>query len=111
MTKPFDLLWLYGKKRNIKTWLRLSNNDICRDSLMKKVKIRLNGISNIAEFVSIMEKLSVNADLGQGSVHIDARSMIGVLAMDTTKPIVLSINEAEEKAECIIRSIDSYLVN
>ena len=77
---------------------------------MKKVKIRLNGISNIAEFVSIMEKLSVNADLGQGSVHIDARFMIGVLAMDTTKPIVLSINEAEEKAECIIRSIDASLV-
>ena len=78
---------------------------------MKKVKIILNGIDEVTEFVSIMENFSANADLGQGSVHIDARSMLGIMAMDITKPVVLSINEPEEKAEGIISLIDAFLVN
>lgn len=58
---------------------------------MKEIKVMLTGVERIAEFVNIMERLSVNADLGQGSIRIDARSMMGVMAMDTMSPITLSI--------------------
>ena len=77
---------------------------------MKEVKIMLKGVEKIAEFVSIMERLGVNADLGQGRIRIDARSMIGVMAMDTTGPITLSINESEDVVEKVLKKIDAYLV-
>ena len=77
---------------------------------MKEVKIMLKGVEKIAEFVSIMESLGVNADLGQGRIRIDASSMIGVMAMDTTGPITLSINESEDVVEKVLKKIDAYLV-
>lgn len=77
---------------------------------MKEVKIMLKGVEKIAEFVYIMERLGVNADLGQGRIRIDARSMIGVMAMDTTGPITLSINESEDVVEKVLKKIDAYLV-
>ena len=77
---------------------------------VKEVKIMLKGVEKIAEFVNIMERLGVNADLGQGRIRIDARSMIGVMAMDTTGPITLSINESEDVVEKVLKKIDAYLV-
>lgn len=77
---------------------------------MKEVKITLKGIEKIVEFVNIMERLGVNADLGQGRIKIDARSMIGVMAMDTKNPITLSINESDSVVENVIKKIDAFLV-
>ena len=77
---------------------------------MKDVKVMLNGAEKIVEFVNIMERLGINADLGQGNVRIDARSMIGVMAMDTTAPIILSINESDDTIAEVMKKIDSFVV-
>lgn len=77
---------------------------------MKEVKIMLKGVEKIAEFVNIMERLGVNADLGQGRIRIDARSMIGVMAMDTANPIILSINENDDVVDDTLKKIDTFLV-
>lgn len=77
---------------------------------MKEVKVMLASVERIVEFVNIMERLSINADLGQGNVKIDARSMIGVMAMDTTSPITLSINENDDTTKELLTKIDSFLV-
>ena len=77
---------------------------------MKEVKVMLTSVERIVEFVNIMERLSINADLGQGNVKIDARSMIGVMAMDTTAPITLSINENDDTTDELLTKIDSFIV-
>ena len=77
---------------------------------MKEVKVMLTSVERIVEFVNIMERLGVNADLGQGRIRIDARSMNGAMAMDTTGPITLSINESEDVVEKVLKKIDAYLV-
>ena len=70
----------------------------------------LTSVEKIVEFVNIMERLSINADLGQGRVKVDARSMIGVMAMDTTHPITLSINESDDIVDDVLKRIDAFLV-
>ena len=77
---------------------------------MKDVKVMLNGVEKIVEFVNIMERLGINADLGQGNARIDARSMIGVMAIDTTAPIILSINESDDIIAEVMKKIDSFVV-
>ena len=77
---------------------------------VKEVKVMLTSVERIAEFVNIMERLSINADLGQGRIKIDARSMIGVMAMDTTAPITLSINENDDTTDELLTKIDSFIV-
>lgn len=77
---------------------------------MREVKIMIKTVEKIVEFVNIMERLSVNADLGQGRVKVDARSMIGVMAMDTTYPITLSTNESDDIIDDVLKRIDAFLV-
>lgn len=77
---------------------------------MKQVKVLLNDVDRIVEFVNILERANVNADLGQGNIKIDARSMIGVMTMDTRNPISLMINENDEKANMVLEKIKSYIV-
>lgn len=77
---------------------------------MKEVKVMLTSVEKIVEFVNIMERLSINADLGQGRIIIDARSMIGVMAMDTTAPITLTINENDDTTNELLTKIESFLV-
>ena len=77
---------------------------------MKQVKVLLNDVDRIVEFVNILERANVNADLGQGNIKIDARSMIGVMTMDTRNPISLMINENDEKADMVLEKIKSYIV-
>lgn len=77
---------------------------------MREVKIMLKGTEKIAEFVNIVDKLGINADLGQGRIKIDAGSMIGVMAMDTKNPLTLSINESDEVVEDALKKIDAFLV-
>lgn len=80
------------------------------EAIVKEVKVMLTSVEKIVEFVNIMERLSINADLGQGNVKIDARSMIGVMAMDTTAPITLSINENDDTTNELLTKIESFLV-
>ena len=77
---------------------------------MKQVKVLLNEVDRIVEFVNILERANVNADLGQGNIKIDARSMIGVMTMDTKNPVTLMINENDEKADMVLEKIKSYIV-
>lgn len=77
---------------------------------MKQVKVLLNDVDRIVEFVNILERANVNADLGQGNIKIDARSMIGVMTMDTKNPVTLMINENDEKADMVLEKIKSYIV-
>lgn len=78
--------------------------------IMKQVKVLLNDVDRIVEFVNILERANVNADLGQGNIKIDARSMIGVMTMDTKNPVTLMINENDEKADMVLEKIKSYIV-
>lgn len=77
---------------------------------MKEVNVLINDVDKILGFVNILEQCNVHAVVGQGSVVIDASSMIGVMTMDTRRPVLLTINEADEVADNVIEKIKSYII-
>lgn len=55
-------------------------------------KMLLNYISDVKDFVSIASKYSEDIDVGSSSHIIDAKSIIGLMCLDLSKPVTVTIN-------------------
>jgi|LFRM01.1.fsa_nt_gb hypothetical protein len=53
---------------------------------MKQVSVLLDSVEKIRSFVDIIEKSEADADLSQGSRHVDAKSLFGALSIVSNSP-------------------------
>ncbi|MGN0632707.1 MAG: HPr family phosphocarrier protein [Oscillospiraceae bacterium] len=56
---------------------------------MKKTKIKLDSISSVKEFVSIVMLYDFDIDLVSGRYAVDAKSIMGIFSLDLSNPIQL----------------------
>ena len=56
---------------------------------MKKIQITLSSIQDIRKFVNEVTLLDYEVDLEQGRYIVDAKSIMGIFALDTLSPINL----------------------
>lgn len=65
---------------------------------MQKTKIVLKGINDVRKFVNEVTLLDYEVDLEQGRYIVDAKSIMGIFALDTLSPITLvaHTNNADE---------------
>ncbi len=56
---------------------------------MKKIQITLRTIQDIRKFVNAVTLLDYEVDLEQGRYIVDAKSIMGIFALDTLSPINL----------------------
>ncbi|MDE6634982.1 MAG: HPr family phosphocarrier protein [Lachnospiraceae bacterium] len=77
---------------------------------MREVKILLDTIDKVKNFVSTTIKLDVELDLVSGRYVIDAKSILGIFSMDLSKPLLLQIHAKEDEAEEILEMLEEYVV-
>ena len=51
---------------------------------MQQLKVKFNNVEQIRQFITIIEKFDTNFDLGAGRRVVDAKSILGVMALDIT---------------------------
>ena len=56
---------------------------------MQQVNVKFNSVDQIRQFVNIIGKFESNFDLGSGQRIVDAKSILGVMALDLTGPVRL----------------------
>jgi phosphotransferase system HPr-like phosphotransfer protein len=56
---------------------------------MKKVKIKLDSIASVKEFVSVVAMYDFDIDLVSGRYAVDAKSIMGIFSLDLSNPIQL----------------------
>ena len=76
---------------------------------MKTVKISLNSIDKVKNFVNDITKFDSDFDLVSGRYVIDAKSIMGIFSLDLSKPIDLSIHNETEVDE-IMKVVGPYIV-
>ncbi|MBO7335419.1 MAG: HPr family phosphocarrier protein [Lachnospiraceae bacterium] len=76
---------------------------------MKTVKISLNSIDKVKNFVNDITKFDSDFDLVSGRYVIDAKSIMGIFSLDLSKPIDLSIHN-ETQVDEIMKVVAPYLV-
>jgi phosphotransferase system HPr-like phosphotransfer protein len=73
-------------------------------------KIKLTTISDVTKFVNATLAAPCDIELSHGKYIVDAKSMMGVLSLDLTKPVDMTINSDTEPAE-FLGLIKEFLVD
>lgn len=63
---------------------------------MREVRIELNTIEKVKEFVNSISVFSGDFDILAGRYVIDAKSVLGIFSVDLSRPLTLRITDEEE---------------
>ena len=76
---------------------------------MTSIEIKLTSIQDIRNFVDTVTKYGMDIDLSSGRYIVDAKSIMGIFALDITSPIkvVADTNDATS----FFNSIEQFVVN
>lgn len=78
------------------------------DFNMKKTKITLKSIQEIRNFVNVVTMLEYEVDLEQGRYVVDAKSIMGIFALDTLSPITVVAHT--DNADAFFSEIKDFIV-
>jgi len=75
---------------------------------MPAFDISLNSITDVKNFVNIVNKYSCDIELKSGKYIVDAKSIMGILSLDLSKPIKIEFNC--DNSEQINEDLKPYIV-
>lgn len=75
---------------------------------MTKLKIKLDDINAVREFVTLTNHCPFDIDLVSGRYVVDAKSLMGIFSLDLAKPINLEI--FSDDCDDFIEKIKPYIV-
>ena len=75
---------------------------------MRSVYVSFSCVNDVKRFIEAISPLEGDFDLIDGMYIIDAKSLMGILAMDLSKPIELRINKDNESA---MKAIEGFVVD
>ena len=76
---------------------------------MKTVKISLDSIDKVKEFVQTITLFDNDFDMRSGRYTIDAKSILGIFSLDLSKPIELDIYGEDPKGE-VLEAIQGFII-
>lgn len=59
---------------------------------MRQVYVKFNHVDQVREFIKIVDKINLHFEIGRENQVLDAKSVIGMLALDLSQPQILSYN-------------------
>ncbi len=77
---------------------------------MKTTKIKLTSIKDVRDFVDIMTVQSMDIDLTSGRYTVDAKSIMGIFALDLLAPITLVAYGTEEECAELFAKIKPFVI-
>ena len=75
---------------------------------MKSFNIMLRSITDVKDFVNIVNKYEFDVDLSSGRYVVDAKSIMGIFSLDLSKPIKLEAH-TDDGEDCI-KEIEKFIV-
>lgn len=75
---------------------------------MKTVTVNLNSIEKVKSFVKDITKFENDFDLVSGRHLVDAKSIMGIFALDLSKPLKLNIH-SQNHGDMIAAALSDYI--
>lgn len=73
---------------------------------MQQVNVKFDNVKQVEQFVNIIEKFEAHFDLGSGQRVVNAKSILGVFALDLSEPLSLSYSSNDD---VLIQQIEPFL--
>ena len=64
---------------------------------MIQKRIKLDSVQKVIEFNKEIQSVPVDIDIRSGRIEIDAKSIMGLFALDLSKPLLMLFNSSDEK--------------
>lgn len=77
---------------------------------MKTIKVSLNSIDKVKQFVNDINRYSYDFDLVSGRYVIDAKSIMGIFSLDLSQPIDLNIHAEGTELDEVLKTLSVYEV-
>lgn len=79
---------------------------------MKDLKISLDSIDKVKNFVNTVTKYDADLDLLSGRYVVDAKSIMGIFSLDLSKPIILNIHAKDkEESEKLLAELEPFIIS
>ena len=75
--------------------LKLKCKQLKGGDVLTTLKLSLDSIDKIKAFVNIVSGYPYDFDLSSGRYVVDAKSIMGILSLDLSEPVALSIHAAD----------------
>ncbi len=75
---------------------------------MKSVTIKLTQAEEVKEFVNTVNRYEYEMDLRAGRHVVDAKSILGIVSLDLSKPISLEVYS--EQCDDLLRDIQRFTI-
>ncbi|SCP98424.1 HPr family phosphocarrier protein [Anaerobium acetethylicum] len=76
---------------------------------MAKVNVIFDTLEKVKNFVRIMSTLNGEFDLVNGNFMVDAKSILGILAIDFKRTLELRIIKSEDDVDFILAQISDFI--
>lgn len=77
-----------------------------------EVKVLLNSIDKIKNFVDIARKTDCDIDLISGrNTYLDAKSLLGILSCNVANPLILDIHADIDERAAILQNFEEYIIS
>jgi len=77
---------------------------------MKTVKVKLDTIDKVKQFVAITSKYPYSLDIASGRYIADAKSIMGIFSFDLTRALELYVHGGEDKdIDEFIESVNQFI--
>lgn len=70
------------------------------------MRINLNSVNDIKDFVNIVSKFSDDVDIASNRSIVDAKSIMGIFSLDLSKPV--EVTTVGEQSDNIYAAISKY---
>lgn len=78
---------------------------------MKNVVVSIDSIDKVKRFVNAVSKFPVDFDLRSERYIVDAKSIMGILSMNLSKPIELSIHsDSDKEIKSILAALGEFVI-
>lgn len=78
---------------------------------MKQVKVLINSIDKVKDFINIISEFENDFDIVSGKYVIDAKSIMGIFCLDLSRPHNLNIYENNESnLKTILNALQRFIV-
>ncbi|MCR4673087.1 MAG: HPr family phosphocarrier protein [Lachnospiraceae bacterium] len=78
--------------------------------MSRDVQIKLNNNRDIVTFNKIIERFDTDFDLASGRSLVDAKSILGIFYLDTSRPVTLTIHDTDQMDE-ILEAISPFITD
>lgn len=96
---------------DIRIWQMVCTKTGGKGRLMVEKYILIDTMKKMVDFNKKLQNSKADIDFVSGQFVIDAKSLVGIMALDISHPIKMQITGFDEDINKILEEIEPYIVN